>query len=101
MRTSFDGEESFQGAIESLRFNNPPSDPNAQQQMGSNNSVPLEDSEWNEDNIISSVPITTLRRVGSSSSLGIQDTRRSGDIQVCFNNPPSNPEFTGTSAKRM
>ena len=104
MRTSFDGEESFQGAIESLRFNNPPSDPNAQQQMGSNNSVPLEDSEWNEDNIISNDPVTTtLRRVGSSSSLSIQETRRNGDVQVSFNNPPSNPKCTGavTSANGM
>ena len=71
MRLSFNDEESFEEAIESLRFNNPPSDPNSQQQMGSSNSMPLEDSEWNdlnEDNISPSDPIP-LRRVGSSSSL--------------------------------
>ena len=71
MRLSFNDEESFEEAIESLRFNNPPSDPNSQQQMGSINSMPLEDSEWNdlnEDNIAPSDPIP-LRRVGSSSSL--------------------------------
>ena len=47
MRSSFDDEESFKEAVESLRFNN--SDPNTRQQMGSNNSMPLEDSEMNED----------------------------------------------------
>ena len=49
MKLSFDDEESFKEAVESLRFNNPASDPNAEQQMGSRNSVPavpLEDSEW-------------------------------------------------------
>ena len=52
----------------------------------------LEVSERNEENIIPSDPIT-LRRVGSSSSLSIQEIRRSGDIQDSFN-PSSNPEFT-------
>ena len=87
MRLSFDDEESFKEAIESLRFNN--SDPNTRQQMGSSNSMPLEDSERNEDrdNIAPSDPIP-LRRVGSSGSLSIQETRRSGDIPVCFNNLP-------------
>ena len=93
MKLSFDNEESFKEAVESLRFNNPSSDPNAQQQMGSSNSMPLEGSERNEDNITPGYPITH-RRVGSSSSLSIQETRRSGDVQVWFNNPPSNPEFT-------
>ena len=78
---SFDDEESFKEAVESLRFNNSTSDPNAQQQMGNSNSVPLEDSEWSEDNTIPS-DLITLRRVGSSSSLSIQETRRSVDIQV-------------------
>ena len=47
MRLSFDDEESFKEVIESLRFNN--SNPNTRQQMGSNNSMPLENSEMNED----------------------------------------------------
>ena len=99
MRLSFDDEGSFKEAVESLRFNT--SDPNTLQQMGSSsNSMPLEDSEKNEDNISPSDPIT-LRRVGSSSSLSIHETRRSGDFQVCFNSPPSHPEFTGTSANGM
>ena len=81
MRMSFDDEESFKEAVESLRFNNSASDPNAQQQMGSSNSMPLEDSGWSEENTIPS-DLITLRRVGSSSSLSIQETRRSVDIQV-------------------
>ena len=89
MRLSFDDEESFKEAIESLCFNNPSSDPNTQQQMGSNNtSMALENAERNEDNNTPSDPITTLRRVGSGSSLSIQEIRRSGDIQVSFDNPP-------------
>ena len=99
MRLSFDDEGSFKDAIESLRFNN--SDPNTRQ-MGSSDSMPLEDYERNEDrdDIVPSDPIP-LRRVGSSSSLSIQEARRSTDIPVCFNSPPSNPEFIGTSAYGM
>ena len=95
MRLSFDDEKSFKEAVESLRFNR--SDPNSQQ-MGSSNIMSLEESERNEDrdNITPNDSIT-LRRVGSSSSLSIQETRRSVDFQVCFNNPPRNPKFTGTS----
>ena len=109
MRLSFDDEESFKGAVESLRFNNPPSDPNARQQMGSStNSMPLQESEGNKDidNTTSSDPITFRRLgVGSDSSLSIQDIRRSGDIQVSFDNPspPSSPEpeFKFTSVNGM
>ena len=95
MKLSFNDEESFKEAVESLRFNS--SDPNTRQQMGSNNSMLVEDSERNEVNIVPSVPIP-LRRVGSSSSLSIQETRRSVDIPVFLNSPPSNPKFIGTSA---
>ena len=94
MRMSFDDEESFKEVVESLHFN---SNPNSHQQMGSSNSMPLEDSKRNhEDYIIPSDPIK-IRRVGSSSSLSIQETQRSGDIHVCFDNPQSNLEFTGTA----
>ena len=88
---SFDDKESFKEAVESLRFNS--GDPNTHLQIGSNG-MPLEDSERNDDNITSS-DLITFRRVRSSSSLSNQDTRKSGDsdIQVCFNNPPANPEF--------
>ena len=78
MRLSFDDEESFKEAAESLRFNNPPSDPNTTpQQMGSSGRMSLQDSERNEDSIIPSDP-NTLRRLGSSSS--IQEIG-SGDMQ--------------------
>ena len=86
MRFSFDDEESFKEAVESLRFNN------ARQQIGSSNSIALEDSEFDRDegDIIPSDPIT-LRRARSTSSLSIQETRRSG---IVFNNPPAcNPEL--------
>ena len=93
MKLSFEDEESFKEAVESLRFNNPRSDLDTLQQMGSSGSMPLED-QWNEDNVILSDPIT-LRRVGSSSSLSIQETRTQrsgpGDIQ----------DFTCTSANGM
>ena len=96
MRISFDDEQSFKEAVESLRFNT--SDPNTRQQMGSSNSVPLQDSERNEDNIIPSDSIT----VGSSSSLSVREIRRSGDIQVSFDNTSfklaSNPELKFISA---
>ena len=82
MRMSFDDEESFKEAVESLRFNN------ERQQIGSSNSMALEgsESERNKGDIIPIDPIT-LRRVGSTSSLNIQEARRSG---IVFNNPSRN-----------
>ena len=62
MRLSFDDEESFKEAVESLHFNIPPSYPNSQQQMESSNidpDMPFEDSERNEDNITPSGPIAS------------------------------------------
>ena len=56
MRLSFDDEESFKEAVESLCFNHSPSDSNAHQQIGSTGSMPLEDSERNEDSITPSDP---------------------------------------------
>ena len=53
MKLSFEDEESLKETVESLRFNNPPSDPDSTQQLGveSNNSMPLQeqDQERNED----------------------------------------------------
>ena len=100
MRLSFDDEESFKEAIESLRFNC--SDPNTRQQMGSSNSILVEDSERNEDHDnIAPSDLIILRRLGSSSILTIQETQGSADIPVSFNSPPSNPEFIGTSSNGM
>ena len=74
MKLSFDDEESFKETVENMRFSNPPSDPNAHQQIGSISSMPLENSERNEENIIPSDPIS-LRRVplGCSGSLSVQE----------------------------
>ena len=86
MRMSFDDKESFKEVVEShLRFDN------ARQQIGSSNGMALEDSESerNKGDINQSDPIT-LRRVESTSSLSIQEARRSG---IVFNNPPSYPEW--------
>ena len=91
MRLSFDDDESFKEAVESLRFNNPPSDPDAHQRMGSSGSMPVQDSETrrNEDNIINIISShgdpNTPRQVGSSSSILPQERTRSRDIQVFFN----------------
>ena len=79
MKMSFEDDESFKEAVESLRFNN--SDLNT---LGSCNSTPLQGSERNEDNITPSDPITLRREPeGSSSSLvSIQESRRSGDTSI-------------------
>ena len=100
MGLSFDDEESFKETLESLRFNDPPSDQNASQKMGSSSSMPLQDSERNGDNIYpSDSNIPWLRRVESSSSI-IKEILRSRDIQVCYNNPhaSNDPEFTSANA---
>ena len=65
MRLSFDDEESFKEAIGSLKFNNTPT-----------SSDPDSDS---------------LQRVGSSSSMPPGSQERNEDI--CFNNPPSDPNI--------
>ena len=73
MRLSFDDEESFKEAAGSLIFNNPPSDPDSLQGVGSSSSVLPQ--ERNEDSCFDNPPcdpnITLeVRRVpvGSSSS---------------------------------
>jgi len=62
MKLSFDDKDSFIEAVGSLRFNNPQSDSNTNQQVGT--------QERNEDiglNNPSNDPITTLQRMGRSS----------------------------------
>ena len=49
MRLSFDDEESFKEAAGSLRFNNPPSDPDSLQRVGSS-SMPPEEKNEDTDN---------------------------------------------------
>ena len=76
MKLSFEDEDSFKEAVGSLNFNNPQSDPDSLQGLGSS-SMPAE--ERNEDidnapsdsNIILQVPRVP---VGSSSSTGTSST---------------------------
>ena len=103
MRLSFEDEESFREAVESLRFNNPPSDSNTHQQTGNGGSIPLQDSERNEDDI-TSLPSDPdiLRRVGSTRSSTIlpsQERSGPGDFQVYLNSSPRNPEYTTANGK--
>ena len=88
MKLSFEDEESLKEAVESLRFNNFPSDLDTRRLgVGSSGSMPLQeqDQERNEDicfNNPPSDPNTTLRRMGSSSSMPPQDSERSEDIEM-------------------
>ena len=72
MRLSFEDEESFKEAVGSLRFNNPPSDPNSLQQVGSSSSMPPQEKNHDEDICFDSDPdiVLQVRRgpVGSISS---------------------------------
>ena len=67
MGLSYDDEESFNEFVESLRFNNPPSDPDSLQGVGSSSTMPGPAEEENEDdpNFILEVPRVAE---GSSSS---------------------------------
>ena len=77
MRSSIDDNESFVEAAGSLRFNNPPTDPNTLQQelVGSSGMQP---QEWSEDGCFNnpSLPnvLNTIRGMGSSSSIVMQPT---------------------------
>ena len=70
MKLSFDDDESLKEAVGSLRFNNPPSDPNIPQRTGS---MLPQDSERNEDISFNDPPgdPNILRGVGSSNSIQV------------------------------
>ena len=75
MRLSFDDEESFKEAAGSLRFNNPPSDPNSLQRVSSSSMLPQERND--EDGICFDNPpsdsndiILQVQRVPVGSSGG-------------------------------
>ena len=86
MRLSFDDEESFKEAAGSLRFNNPPSDPDSLQGVGSSSSS-MPPQERNEDICFDNPPsdpniILEVRRVpvgSSSGSLSTSSQERSED----------------------
>ena len=48
MRLSFDDEESFKEAVGSLQFNNPPSDPDSLQGVGSSSSMPPDERNFED-----------------------------------------------------
>ena len=79
MRLSFDDEESFKEAAGSLRFNNPPSDPDTQGlQRVPVGSMLSQDSERNEDICFNDPPsdpdaLPNTWRVGSSGSTPSQE----------------------------
>ena len=70
MKLSFDDEESFKEGVESLRFINPPSDPNTPAlAQGGSGSMPHQ--ERNEDIWFNNSPNddpNSLRRLGSTGS---------------------------------
>ena len=85
MRSSIDNEDSFKEAVESLRFNNPPSDTDSlvQQRVGSGSNLPLQERNDSEDICFSnpqSDPNTTIQQlelgVGSSSGPGTLSQER-------------------------
>ena len=65
MKLSYDDEESLKESVESLRFNNPPSDPDSHQGVGSSSSMPPDEGNEDDPNIILEV-----QRVAEESSTG-------------------------------
>ena len=79
MRLSFDDEESFKEAVGSLRFNNPPSDPDSLPGVGSSSSMPP-DERNHEDIGFNNPPsdpniILEVRRVAVGGSNGTGQER--------------------------
>ena len=77
MRLSFNDEESVKEAVGSLNFNNPPSDPDSLQGVGSSSIIPPQGRSEDSDICFDNPPsdpniILEVRRVpvGSSSSAG-------------------------------
>ena len=75
MKLSFDDEESLKEAVESICFNNPPSDSNTSQRTGS---MLSQDSERDENICFNDPPgdPNIPRRVGSTSSSSIVELDR-------------------------
>ena len=82
MGLSYDDEDSLKESLESLNFNNPPSDPDSHQGVGSSSSMPREEGNEDDPNIILEVP-----RVAEGSSTGQE---RSEDI---YHQWPSSARF--------
>ena len=79
MSLSFDDKESFKEAVGSLQFNNPPSDPDSLQGVGSSSSMPPDESN-HEDIGLNNPPsdpniILEVWRVAVGSSNGTGQER--------------------------
>ena len=72
MRLSIDNEESFKEAVESLKFNNPPSDPDSFEGMGSssNSMSPQEDICFDNPPGDPNSIVLDIRRVPVGSTSG-------------------------------
>ena len=78
MGLSFDDEESFKEGVGSLRFYNPPSDPNTPA-LGSRGGMPTQEINEDHDNYFNNSPSddpNSLRQVGSRSSNNIPPEER-------------------------
>ena len=65
MRLSYDDEESLKESVRSIHFNNPPSDPDSHQGVRSSSSMPPEEGNEDDPNIILEV-----QHVAEGSSTG-------------------------------
>ena len=75
MGLSYDDEDSLKESVGSLNFNNPASDPDSLQGLGSSSSMPPEEGNEDDPNIILEVP----RVAEGSSSDPPQEPERSED----------------------
>ena len=69
MRLSFDDEESFKESVGSLKFNNPPSDSDSLQGVGSSSSMPPKGGNEDDPNIILEVQRVPVAEGSGSTGL--------------------------------
>ena len=82
MGFSYDDEDSLKPSLESLNFNNPPSDSDSHQGVGSNSSIPPEERNEDDPNIILEVP-----RVAEGSSSGQERNHDEDDPNIILEVP--------------
>ena len=82
MGLSYDDEDSLRESVESLNFNNPPSDPDSLQGVGSSSSMPAEEGNEDDPNIILEVP-----RVAEGSSSGQERNHDEDDPNIILEVP--------------
>ena len=82
MKLSYDDEESLKESLESLKFDNPASDPDSHQGVGSSSSLPREEGNEDDPNIILEVP-----RVAEGSSGGQERNHDEDDPNIILEVP--------------